>query len=52
MVVSTEVFSPGVSRAKNAICRERLRVVTGDDLLVLQPGDTVTHTWGIQAFGQ
>jgi hypothetical protein len=24
--------------------------VTGDDLLVLQPGDTVTHTWGIQAF--
>jgi len=24
--------------------------VTGDDLLVLRPGDTVTHTWGIQAF--
>jgi aldose 1-epimerase len=23
--------------------------VTGDDLLVLQPGQTVTHTWGIQA---
>ena len=23
--------------------------VTGDDLLVLQPGETVTHTWGIQA---
>ena len=22
--------------------------VTGDDLLVLQPGETVTHTWGIQ----
>jgi len=27
-------------------------LVTGDDLLVLQPGDTVTHAWGIQAFGQ
>jgi aldose 1-epimerase len=24
--------------------------VTGDDLLVLQPGETVTHTWGIQAW--
>jgi aldose 1-epimerase len=23
--------------------------VTGDDLIVLQPGETVTHTWGIQA---
>jgi aldose 1-epimerase len=23
--------------------------VTGDDLLVLQPGQTVTHTWGIRA---
>jgi aldose 1-epimerase len=23
--------------------------VTGEDLLVLQPGQTVTHTWGIQA---
>lgn len=26
--------------------------VTGDDLLVLQPGETVTHTWGIQPFAQ
>ncbi len=26
--------------------------VTGDDLLVLQPGDTVIHTWGIQASAQ
>jgi galactose mutarotase-like enzyme len=26
--------------------------VTGDDLLVLQPGDAVTHTWGIQVFTQ
>jgi aldose 1-epimerase len=26
--------------------------VTTDDLLVLQPGETVTHTWGIQASGQ
>jgi aldose 1-epimerase len=25
--------------------------VTGHDLLVLEPGDTVTHTWGIQARG-
>src|SRR5262249_58223660 len=24
--------------------------VTGDDLLVLEPGEAVTHTWGIQAF--
>ena len=24
--------------------------VTADDLLVLEPGDEVTHTWGIQAF--
>ncbi len=24
--------------------------VTADDLLVLEPGDSVTHTWGIQAF--
>jgi aldose 1-epimerase len=23
--------------------------VTADDLLVLQPGDAVTHTWGIAA---
>ena len=22
--------------------------VTGEDLLVLEPGETVTHTWGIQ----
>ena len=27
-------------------------LVTGDDLLVLQPGDAVTHTWGIQVFTQ
>jgi aldose 1-epimerase len=25
--------------------------VTGSDLLTLEPGDTVTHTWGIQAIG-
>jgi aldose 1-epimerase len=24
--------------------------VTGDDLLVLKPGETVTHTWGVQVF--
>ena len=24
--------------------------VTGDDLLVLEPGAMVTHTWGIQVF--
>jgi hypothetical protein len=23
--------------------------VTADDLLVLEPGEKVTHTWGIQA---
>jgi aldose 1-epimerase len=25
--------------------------VTGTDLLTLEPGETVTHTWGIQAVG-
>jgi len=25
--------------------------VTGTDLLILKPGETVTHTWGIQAVG-
>ena len=25
--------------------------VTGTDLLILEPGETVTHTWGIQAVG-
>ena len=24
--------------------------VTADDLLVLEPGEKVTHTWGIKAF--
>jgi aldose 1-epimerase len=24
--------------------------VTDDDLLILQPGDAVTHTWGIRVF--
>jgi hypothetical protein len=24
--------------------------VTADDLLILEPGETVTHTWGIQVF--
>ena len=24
--------------------------VTGDDLLILEPGETITHTWGIQVF--
>jgi aldose 1-epimerase len=24
--------------------------VTADDLLVLEPGEKVTHSWGIQAF--
>jgi aldose 1-epimerase len=24
--------------------------VTGDDLLVLEPGEAVTHTWGIHVF--
>jgi hypothetical protein len=23
--------------------------VTGDDLIVVSPGESVTHTWGIQA---
>ena len=26
--------------------------VTADDLLVLEPGQAVTHTWGIQVLGK
>jgi aldose 1-epimerase len=26
--------------------------VTGEDLLVLEPGEAVTHTWGIQVLGR
>jgi aldose 1-epimerase len=24
--------------------------VTGDDLLILQPGEAVAHTWGVDVF--
>jgi aldose 1-epimerase len=24
--------------------------VTGDDLLILQPGEAAAHTWGVDAF--
>ena len=47
----------GPGRRRKAVAVEPMTCppnafVTGDDLLVLQPGETVTHTWGIQAFGQ
>ncbi len=54
-VFTGDPLSPG--RRRKAVAVEPMTCppnafVTGDDLLVLQPGDTVTHTWGIQAFGQ
>jgi aldose 1-epimerase len=44
----------GPDRRRKAVAIEPMTCppnafVTGDDLLVLEPGDTVTHTWGIQA---
>ncbi len=47
----------GPGRRRKAVAVEPMTCppnafVTGDDLLVLQPGETVTHTWGIQAFAQ
>ena len=47
----------GPDRRRKAVAVEPMTCppnafVTGDDLLVLQPGDTVTHTWGIQAPAQ
>ena len=45
----------GPDRRRKAVAVEPMTCppnafVTGDDLLVLEPGDEVTHTWGIQAF--
>jgi aldose 1-epimerase len=45
----------GPDRRRKAVAIEPMTCppnafVTGDDLLILEPGDTVTHTWGIQAF--
>ena len=47
----------GPGRRRKAVAVEPMTCppnafVTGDDLLVLQPGETITHTWGIQAFAQ
>jgi aldose 1-epimerase len=44
----------GPDRRRKAVAIEPMTCppnafVTGHDLLVLEPGDTVTHTWGIQA---
>ncbi len=44
----------GPDRRRKAVAIEPMTCppnafVTTDDLLVLQPGETVTHTWGIQA---
>ena len=45
----------GPDRRRKAVAIEPMTCppnafVTADDLLVLEPGDEVTHTWGIQAF--
>jgi len=45
----------GPDRRRKAVAIEPMTCppnafVTGNDLLVLEPGDEVTHTWGIQAF--
>ena len=44
----------GPDRRRKAVAIEPMTCppnafVTGHDLLVLEPGDTITHTWGIQA---
>ncbi len=44
----------GPDRRRKAVAVEPMTCppnafVTGHDLLVLEPGDTITHTWGIQA---
>jgi aldose 1-epimerase len=44
----------GPDRRRKAVAIEPMTCppnafVTGDDLLVLEPGDTVTHAWGIKA---
>ena len=44
----------GADRRRKALAVEPMTCppnafVTGDDLLVLKPGEAVTHTWGIQA---
>ena len=46
--------SLGPDRRRKAVAIEPMTCppnafVTGDDLLVLEPGQSVTHTWGIQA---
>jgi aldose 1-epimerase len=45
----------GPDRRRKAVAIEPMTCppnafVTADDLLVLEPGETVTHTWGIQVF--
>jgi len=45
----------GPDRRRKAVAMEPMTCppnafVTADDLLVLEPGEKVTHTWGVQAF--
>ena len=45
----------GPDRRRKAVAIEPMTCppnafVTADDLLVLEPGERVTHSWGIQAF--
>jgi aldose 1-epimerase len=47
----------GPDRRRTAVAIEPMTCppnafVTGDDLLVLEPGQTVTHTWGIQVLDE
>jgi aldose 1-epimerase len=44
----------GPDRRRKAVAIEPMTCppnafVSGHDLLVLEPGDTITHTWGIRA---
>ena len=52
-VFTGDPLGPGMRRKAVAIepmtCPPNA-FVTADDLLVLEPGETVTHSWGIQAF--
>ena len=52
-VFTGDPLAPG--RRRKAVAIEPMTCppnafVTGDDLLVLEPGEAVTHTWGVQVF--
>ena len=61
IVLNQTAIQVGLAGAGEALARRRKTLAvepmtcppnafaTGQDLLVLQPGETVTHAWGIQA---